>query len=199
VRRSTSRALRPAQRCGSTVSGGQTPATLGLAPGSHVLTLRHPNAISGVLSIDVPAEGTDLTVSLWRRQPDILPLRPVYPAGGKSRRCRFLADRTVALSVSPPGGSSAAQRQRARELWHLDPATGSLARLPAQFLWRRARPVARHPCSARPSELDPSQQPAASCLAEARRRSPVACALHWKAAPGTWETQPRSKSRRDSR
>ena len=26
---------------------GQTPASLGLAPGSHVLTLRHPNAIRG--------------------------------------------------------------------------------------------------------------------------------------------------------
>ena len=80
-----------------------------------------------VRSIDVPAEGMDLTVSLWRRQPDILPLRPVYP-GANLVDARFLADGTVALSVSLPGGSSAAQ-QSARELWQLDPVTGSMARV----------------------------------------------------------------------
>jgi hypothetical protein len=107
---------------------GQTPAVLGLSPGTHELILRHPNAIGTVRSIDVPAEGTDLTVSLWRRQPDILPLRPVYP-GASLVDARFVADGTVALSVSLPGESSAAQPQSARELWQLDPVTGSLARL----------------------------------------------------------------------
>src|SRR5437879_7752590 len=85
---------------------GQTPAVLGLSPGTHVLTLRHPNAIGTVRSIDVPAEGTDLAVSLWRRQPDILPLRPVYP-GASLVDARFVADGSVVLSVSLPGGSSA--------------------------------------------------------------------------------------------
>jgi hypothetical protein len=107
---------------------GHTPASLGLSPGSHVLTLRHPNAIGAARSIDVPAEGTDLTVSLWGRQPDILPLRPVYP-GTNLVDARFVADGTVALSVSLPGGSLAAQPPFARELWQLDPVTGSLARL----------------------------------------------------------------------
>ena len=104
---------------------GQTPASLGLSPGSHVLTLRHPNAIGAVRSIDVPAEGTDLTVSLWRRQPDILPLRPVYP-GANLVDARFLADGTVALSVSLPGGSSAAQP-------HLHASSGSSIQSPAAW------------------------------------------------------------------
>ena len=79
---------------------GQRPAVLGLSPGSHALTLRHPNAISAVRSIDVPAEGTDLTVSLWRRQPDILPLRPVYP-GASLVDARFVADGTRSAFVKP--------------------------------------------------------------------------------------------------
>ncbi len=107
---------------------GQTPAVLGLSPGTHVLKLRHPNAIETVWSIDVPAQGTDLAVSLWRRQPDILPLRPVYP-GANLADARFVSDGTVALSVSLPGGNSEALPASARELWQLDPVTGSLARL----------------------------------------------------------------------
>jgi hypothetical protein len=107
---------------------GQTPASLALSPGTHELRLRHPNAIGAVRSIDVPAAGTDVAVSLWRRQPDILPLRPVYP-GANLVDARFVADGTVALSISLPGGSSAAQPQSARELWQLDPVTGGLARL----------------------------------------------------------------------
>ena len=109
---------------------GQTPIVLGVAPGSHVLTLRHPEAMESVRSIDVPADGTALAISLWRRRPEILPLRPVYP-GASLVDARFVADGTVALTVSLPGGSSAAQPPSARELWQLDPVTGSLARLRA--------------------------------------------------------------------
>ena len=96
-------------------------------------------------SIDVPAEGTDLTVSLWRRQPRHLAAAAVYP-GANLVDARFVADGTVALSVSLPGGSSAAQPPSARELWQLDPVTGSLRRVrltdPAAV---RAPPVALAP------------------------------------------------------
>ena len=64
--------------------------------------------MESVRSIDVPADGTDLAISLWRRRPEILPMRPVYP-GASLVDARFVADGAVALSVSLPGGSGAAQ------------------------------------------------------------------------------------------
>lgn len=73
---------------------GQTPAVLGVSPGVHELTLRHPEAMESVRSIDVPAEGTALAISLWRRRPEVLPIRPVYP-GASLVDVRFVADGTV--------------------------------------------------------------------------------------------------------
>jgi hypothetical protein len=65
---------------------------------------------------------------LWRRRPAVLPIRPIYP-GASLVDARFVADGTVALTVSLPIPSAAAQPPAARELWQLDPVTGSLGRL----------------------------------------------------------------------
>jgi hypothetical protein len=96
------------------VRRGLTPIVLGVSPGTHELTLRHPDALESVRSIDVPADGTALAISLWRRRPEILPMRPVYP-GASLVDARFVADGTVALTVSvptPQGCGSAASRTR---------------------------------------------------------------------------------------
>jgi hypothetical protein len=92
------------------------------------VTLRHPDAVETVRHIDLPAEGTAIAISLWRRRPDILPLRPVYP-GADLVDASFLSDGRLALTASMPARSSSADLTAARELWRLDPATGSLTRL----------------------------------------------------------------------
>jgi hypothetical protein len=108
---------------------GQTPIVVGVAPGTHELTLRHPEAMESVRSIDVPADGTALVISLWRRRAEVLPIRPVYP-GASLVDARFVADGTVALTVSLPIPSGAAQPPAARDCGN------SIRSRPAWVAWR---------------------------------------------------------------
>jgi hypothetical protein len=57
---------------------GPTPLVLALSPGAHELTLQHSEAFETEQTLDVPASGIDIAIPLWRRRPDILPVRPVY-------------------------------------------------------------------------------------------------------------------------
>jgi hypothetical protein len=105
---------------------GRTPLDLRLSPGQHSLSLEHPDAFAEDRSLQVAEDGSVFNVALWRRHPDVVPLRPVYP-GASLVDARFLDDGQVALLVglpAQPGASSAT-----RELWRLDPATGQLARV----------------------------------------------------------------------
>ena len=107
---------------------GRTPLSIALPPGSHAVTLRHQDALDVELSLDVPTDGLSVTVPLWRRRPDSLPLRPVYP-GSDLVDARVLPSGQVALTVNLPGQAGTAPPVSDRELWRLEPATGGLARL----------------------------------------------------------------------
>jgi PEGA domain len=105
---------------------GRTPLDLRLSPGQHSLSLEHPDAFVEDRALQVAEDGAVFNVAMWRRHPDVVPLRPVYP-GASLVDARFLDDGQVALLVAlpaQPGASSAS-----RELWRLDPATGQLARV----------------------------------------------------------------------
>jgi hypothetical protein len=110
------------------VRRGRAPMLLPLSSGSHNLLLRQPESIDAPLPLDVQAEGASVSVSLWRRKPDVVPLRPVYP-GASLGDARFLADGTLATTVTTGPSSSANTSGPTRELWHLDPATVNLTHL----------------------------------------------------------------------
>jgi hypothetical protein len=110
------------------VRRGRAPALLPVSSGSHTLLLRQSESIDALLPFDVQAEGASVSVSLWRRKPDVVPLRPVYP-GASMGDARFLADGGLTVSVTTGPGSSGNITGPTRELWHLDPATGNLTHL----------------------------------------------------------------------
>ncbi len=104
----------------------KTPLDVRLSPGQHLLSLTHPDAFEDGRPLYVAEDGAVINVTLWRRHPDVVPLRPVYP-GASLVDARFLDDGQVALLVglpAQPGASSAS-----RELWRLNPATGQLVRV----------------------------------------------------------------------
>jgi hypothetical protein len=105
---------------------GWTPLDVRLSPGQHALNLQHPDALDQDQALVIPASGATVSLELWRRRPDVVPLRPVYP-GASLVDARFLDDGQVALLVSlpaQPGGSGTT-----REVWRLDPATGQPSRV----------------------------------------------------------------------
>ena len=110
-------------------SHGRTPLDTWLSPGQHSLTLQHPDALDDDQPLQVADSGASVDIALWRRRPDVLPLRPVYP-GATLVDTRFLDDGQVALLVDTPARSGATGTNR--ELWRLDPATGQLARVSVQ-------------------------------------------------------------------
>jgi PEGA domain len=105
---------------------GKTPLELRLLPGQHLLSLQHPDALDEDQSFRVTDNGAHVDVPLWRRQPDVVPLRPVYP-GAALVDARFINDGQVALLINLPAQSGAPSASR--ELWRLDPPTGQLARV----------------------------------------------------------------------
>ena len=105
---------------------GRTPLDLRLSPGQHSLSLEHPDAFAEDRALQVAEDGAVFNVALWRRHPDVVPLRPVYP-GASLVDARFLDDGQVALLVGLPAQPGASTGSR--ELWRLDPATGQLARV----------------------------------------------------------------------
>jgi hypothetical protein len=108
---------------------GQTPALLSLAPGSHRLVIQKSDALEHALPLEVAAGGASLSVHLWRRDLDIIPVRPVLP-GASLTDARFGANGVLGLTVNSPAGSSATQNREQTGTWQLDPETGSLVRLP---------------------------------------------------------------------
>ena len=109
----TSTVRRRARRSASTVRDlARTPLDLRLSPGQHSLSLEHPDAFEEDRALQVAEDGAVFNVALWRRHPDVVPLRPVYP-GASLVDARFLDDGQVALLVglpAQPGASSAQSR-----------------------------------------------------------------------------------------
>jgi hypothetical protein len=97
-----------------------------LWPGEHGLALRDPDTVEDDEPLDVAESASSVNVALWRRDPEVLQVRPMYP-GASVVDARFLDDGKVALIVDSPGGSGAATD--ARELWRLDLATAQLMRI----------------------------------------------------------------------
>jgi hypothetical protein len=105
---------------------GWTPLDVRLSPGQHALSLQHPDALDQDQTLAIPESGATVSFELWRRRPDVVPLRPVYP-GASLVDARFLDDGQVALLVSLPAQSGALSATR--ELWRLDAATGQPSRV----------------------------------------------------------------------
>jgi len=105
---------------------GKTPLDTWLSPGQHTLNLQHADALDDDQRLVVSETGAHLDVALWRRRPDVVPLRPVYP-GALLVDARFLDDGRVALLVSL--GAQRGAPSASRELWQVDPTTGQLSRL----------------------------------------------------------------------
>src|SRR5205823_3765546 len=80
---------------------GRTPLNVQLSTGQHALGLQHPDTLDEDEALAIPESGATVSVTLWRRRPDVVPLRPIYP-GASLADARFLDDGQVALLVSLP-------------------------------------------------------------------------------------------------
>jgi hypothetical protein len=67
----------------------------------------------------------DVTIPLWSRKPNIVPLRPSYP-GATVLDARWLTDGDAAVVLGISQGTVSAP---AREIWRLDPESGRLERV----------------------------------------------------------------------
>ena len=105
---------------------GKTPLDTWLSPGEHALILQHPDALDYERHANVPEAGASLEVGMWRRRPDVVPLRPVYP-GASLVDARFVDGGQVAMLVDTDARSGATGANR--ELWRLDAATGQLSQI----------------------------------------------------------------------
>ncbi|MDQ6673808.1 MAG: PEGA domain-containing protein, partial [Chloroflexota bacterium] len=99
---------------------GKTPLDIQMEPGQHALNLQHPDALDDERVVQVTGASASVDVDLWRRHPDVVALRPVYP-GAALLDARFLNDGRVALLVGLPGQTGAPGL--GQSLWLLDPAT----------------------------------------------------------------------------
>lgn len=100
---------------------GRTPATLRVTPGPHRLALQRDDAIGASRQVEVPPAGSALSETHWRRQPDVLRLRPTYP-GASIAAASFLRDGRVALALALPPGDE-------RQAWLFDPTTTAWTRV----------------------------------------------------------------------
>ena len=108
----TSTVRRRARRSASTVRDlvWKTPLDVRLSPGQHSLSLEHPDAFEDDRPLHVAEDGAVVDVALWRRHPDVVPLRPVYP-GASLVDARFLDDGQVALLVGASRSTWSIERQ----------------------------------------------------------------------------------------
>jgi len=114
---------------------GKTPLTLVVSHGPHRLLLKHPDAIDELRQLSVTGD-LNLDVSLWRRRPAAVQLRPAYP-GASISDVAFLTDGRLFLSMALPG-QTANPDVGMLESWIFDPDTGSLKPLMESGSSRRA-------------------------------------------------------------
>jgi len=87
-------------------SRGKTPLDTWLSPGQHALSLQHPDTLDDDQTLAVAETGARVEVALWRRRPEVVPVRPVYP-GASLVDARFLNGGQVALLVGLPAQAGA--------------------------------------------------------------------------------------------
>jgi len=103
---------------------GKTPISLVVSKGPHTLVLKYPQALDDQRQVNVSTD-TDISVSMWRRRPDAIQLRPAYP-GASISDAAFLADGRLALSMGLPVQAGGMSGSVVREAWIFDPSSGSL-------------------------------------------------------------------------
>lgn len=138
---------------------GKTPRDVWLSPGQHALSLQHPDALDYEQTLQVTETGTTVDVGLWRRRPEVVALRPVYP-GASLLDARFLDDGQVGplIGLPSPAGTASASR----ELWRLDPATGQPARVAVPGLAESATLLALAPGGGQVAYVTPGSTQAAT-------------------------------------
>lgn len=99
---------------------GRTPLTLLTTPGAHTIALHHSGFLDVERSLDVAADGAALDQRLWRSDPIVQRLRPIYP-GATIATADFLADGRILLGLALPGAD--------RAVWTLDPTTGAVGQI----------------------------------------------------------------------
>jgi hypothetical protein len=114
-----------------------TPAQLSISPGTHTLGLRQPDSLDTFRPLSVSPPGTETSVNLWRRKPNVVPVRPVYP-GATLADEQFEQDGALDLSVRS-GSATTQDAQSPSGLWRLDPLTGNLTALPG--MWQPASKI----------------------------------------------------------
>jgi hypothetical protein len=105
-----------------------TPAQLSISPGTHTLGLLQPDSLETFQSLNISSQGAATSTTLWRRKPNVVAVRPVYPSATLANE-QF--DQDGGLDLSVRSGSATTQNGPGpSELWRLDPLTGNPARLP---------------------------------------------------------------------
>jgi hypothetical protein len=122
---------------------GNSPLFLAVSKTTHTLVLKHPEAVDDRRQVAVSTD-MDVSVSMWRRRPAAVQLRPTYP-GANISDAVFLADGRLALSMALPVQASGRGAGALREAWIFDPASGSLEPFNATGAIPRAAVVAVSP------------------------------------------------------
>jgi PEGA domain len=97
---------------------GNTPVSVVLAKGPHLLTLTHASAVDEQRQLDI-ASDMHVNVTMLERRPDALQLKPAYP-GASIDDATFLDDGRVALAMGLPGQPG---NGMVNEAWIFDPAS----------------------------------------------------------------------------
>jgi PEGA domain len=104
---------------------GQTPAVVGVAPGAHQLQLKAEGAIDAGYALEVQQPGAAFHAALWRRQPELIRVRPALP-GASLASARLQSDGQVALALDVGGHGEL-------QAWQLDPITSAQEALPGSL------------------------------------------------------------------
>ncbi len=103
---------------------GKTPLSLAVSKATHTLVLKHPDAADDQRTVNVSTD-MHVSVSMWRRRPDAVQLKPPYP-GATISDAGFLGDGRLALSMAIPAQTGGLGGSVSREAWIFDSTTGSL-------------------------------------------------------------------------
>jgi hypothetical protein len=111
---------------------GQTPTQVSLSTGTHSVVVRQAGAVEAVRTVEVPESGTTLSVELWRREPQVAPIRPVVP-GSTLTDARVVLNGDVVLTTNFQAASTASPASEAPQTYRLEPATAKLVPVAPAF------------------------------------------------------------------
>ncbi len=134
---------------------GKTPLSLAVSKATHTLVLKHPDAADDQRTVNVSTD-MHVSVSMWRRRPDAVQLKPPYP-GATISDAGFLGDGRLALSMAIPAQTGGLGGIESREAWIFDSATGSLEPFEASGAAPHAAVVAVSPDGRRVAYLQAAQ------------------------------------------